>query len=272
MAYDRPYIIAFDADDLTDGQSYNQLSLEMESNWDFKARRATGLQTTAAKIQLRDAMARMRFAAQVNMPRDYILVPEIDYLRSSFISFDLNTVAKSKNVYVTDGSMPNYWSQIAFQGIRRFDGGAELVTPYRSYDYPFMIQSQVTVDWTGRLAPTYTVVDSPRAFVQPVTDFDFVLMAINVTIQTATDEFPVQSEAKVKLLVQDASRLQMMNVPILDKFLSAGSQEYNSVFPVPGVLYPTQSEIRYSVVSLLVEAELPATLYIDWIGVYRRKC
>lgn len=272
MAYDRPYIIAFDADDLTDGQSYNQLSLEMESNWDFRARRVTGLQTTAAKIQLRDSMARMRFERQIAMPRDYILAPQIDYLRSSFISFDLNTVAKSSNVYVTPNSVPNYWSQIAFQGLRRFDGGAELVTPYKSYDFPFYMQSQVTIDWTGRLAPTYVTKANPKAFIQPVENFDFVLMGVDITIKTATDLVPVQSDAKVKLLIQDASRLQMMNVPILDKFLSLGGQEYNSVFPVPGVMYPTQSEIRYSVTSLLVEAEVPATLYIEWVGVYRRKC
>lgn len=272
MAYDRPYIMAFDADSLTNGQTYNNLVLQAENDWDFYARRMTGLQNVAAQLMLRDDQQRMRFQAPINTPKDWIHIPQIETMRAGNIGFDLHTVAKAQNTYVTPNSIPNYYSQLIWQGLRRFDQGAELVTPYRSYDYPQTLRHQMTINYAGRVAPAYTAPENPRFFVKPVETFDFVMLGMNITIQTATDVGPVQASGKVKLLVQDASRLQMSNVPIVDQYLSVGNQDYKSVFPVPGVLYPTQSQIGVWVTSLLVEAEVPATLFIDYVGYYRRPC
>lgn len=265
-----PYIYAFDADNLTDGNNYDYLQIGIQPDSSFSVRRISGLQTLASKIQIRDANQRQLFQSMAAMQYDWPMVPELVYPKDSQITFDVQTVLKSSNAYATGGSTPNYWSQLIFQGVRVFDQLGVLQTQYRYYDAPGGYQLECALTETGRLAPVYTAPNAPLRFRQPIPDYDFVLNRISLTIATADEPTVVPAAGKVKLMLYDPNSRQMMNVPITDIFLNSSVTGYNSVFPVPPVLYPAGSEIVVDVTSLLIEAEVPATLYIHFNGVWRR--
>lgn len=275
---DRPFIYVFDADALVDGANYNDLTVPLHMDSEFLLRRIAGrpVVTAAAaaggRIQVRSDERRQLFAAPSAITPDQAVVPELAYAPGSAITFDLANVLRANNP--TTGT-PVYFSQLCFQGVRRFPGGGRLPqdTAYRYQEKPFAIVTDLIVNWSGRLFPGELVVAGGRQFNAPVQDYDFELYYIALTEQLVGVGPAVQpSNQSIKLMLYDVDGNQLMSAPVCDFFLGAGSRGYNSLFPIPPLVYPAGSQILFDIHSLLANASLPMNLELAFCGVRRMPC
>lgn len=271
---DRPYIYVYDADALTDGLNYNELMVPLHRDSEFRLRRIAGrpeVNAAGGLIQIRGPERRTLYSAPAHTPAEQAIVPELVYPPNSAIYFDLTNVLRANNP--TTGT-PVYYSQLCFQGVRRFPGVPNPPdTAYRYQDTPFSIVTNIMVNWSGRLFPGETVLAGPRQFNVQVQDYDFVLYYITLTEARLGGAGTIQpSNQSVKLMLYDANREQLMSAPVCDFFLGANAFNYNSLFPVPPVLYPAGSQILYDVTSLMANASLPCPLEIAFHGSRRMPC
>jgi hypothetical protein len=226
----------------------------------------------AAKVQVRNQYRANIFSAFSALTRDYPLVPELVYPAAGMISFDLQTILKSNNDYGVLGSVPNFFSQLIFQGARRFPQGRLIETGYRWYPKWQQITADITVNWTGRISPAFIVAQEPRRFNVPIRDHDFELYRIGLVQKKPAPALHTASFGSVKLMLYDVVGNQLMSAPVTDFFLSDIVQDFHSVFPVPPLLYPAGSDILFDVTSLLVAADIPMTLSVTFMGVWRIPC
>ena len=269
---DRPFIYVYDADALVDGANYNDLFVPLLVDSEFRLRRIAGRpEVSAGLIQVRSDQRRLLLSAPAHIPHEQAVVPELVYTPYSGIGFDLTNVLRANNP--TTGT-PCYFSQLAFQGVRRFpDMRPAPDTAYRYYEKPYIWSTDIVVNWSGRVAPTELVVANGRRFSVAVQDYDFALHFITMTEELVGIAGPVQpANQSVKLMLYDADGNQLMSAPVCDFFLNAGARNYNSLFPVPPLLYPAGSQILFDVHSLLAIASLPCNLEIAFCGVRRMPC
>jgi hypothetical protein len=143
-------------------------------------------------------------------------------------------------------------------------------TTYRYTEKPFAIVNDIQVTWSGRLFPGETVMAGGRQFSVPVQDYDFELYYITMIEQLVGVGPAVQpSNQSIKLMLYDVDGNQLMSAPVCDFFLGAGSRNYNSLFPIPPLVYPAGSQILFDVHSLLANASLPMNLEMAFCGVRR---
>jgi hypothetical protein len=269
---DRPYIYVYNGDALADNATYLEVTVPTEGDSDFHLRRGAGINTVCRQFMARNAIRYQLFGRQINVggPGDYPLVPELVYPAASFISMDLINTLRSNNPYPgVPGSIPNYWSQIAFQGVRRYQGGALPRTGYPYYERPYTLTTAIVVAWAGRAPAAFQQLTVGQTFVVPVQDYDFELFKMSFLIQVAQAPVPVPSVDKVKMTLYDVEGRQMMSAPVVDELLNDISVNYNSVYPVPPVLYPVGSQIKFDIWSLLIDTEIPATLEVNFHGKWR---
>lgn len=274
MAMDRPYIYVYDADALTNGVSYDDLAVPTHIDGEFRLRRIAGLPVVAptGTIQVRSDTRRSLFQRPSRMTSEQAIVPELVYTPGSAITLDLTNVLRSNNP--TTGT-PCYYSQLVFQGVRRFQTGTPRDTTYHYYEKPFAIVDDIVVNWSGRTFPGELIIADGRRFSTPVQDYDFVLYYITLTEQLLGAQLPgtVQpADHSVKLMLYNVEGDQLMSAPVCDFFLGAGSRNYNSLFPIPPLVYPAGSQILYDVHSLLANASLPCNLELVFTGVRRIPC
>jgi hypothetical protein len=273
---DRPFIYVFDADALVDGANYNDLMVPLHADSEFHLRRIGGrpVVTAAAaaggRIQVRADERKQLFALPAAITPDHAIVPELVYAPGSAITFDLVNVLRANNP--TAGT-PVYFSQLCFQGVRRFpEGGLKAKdTSYRYRERPFAIVNDMVVTWSGRIAPAELVVDGPRQFNVQVQDYDFELYYITM-VQQRFGGAVAPCGQSIKLMLYDADGNQLMSAPVCDFFLGANGVGYNSLFPAPPLLYPAGSQILFDVTSLLSAAMTPMPLEIAFCGVRRMPC
>jgi hypothetical protein len=272
---DRPFIYVFDADALVDGANYNDLTVPLHMDSEFRLRRIAGrpaVNAAGGLIQVRGDGRRQLFSAPSHIPPDQAVVPELVYAPGSAITIDLTNVLRANNA--TTGT-PVYWSQLCFQGVRRFAGPEMKAreTTYRYQEKPFAIVVDMQVTWSGRLFPGELVVAGGRQFNAPVQDYDFELYYIALTEQLVGVGPAVQpSNQSIKLMLYDVDGNQLMSAPVCDFFLGAGSRGYNSLFPIPPLVYPAGSQILFDIHSLLANASLPMNLELAFCGVRRMPC
>lgn len=280
----QPFIYVFDADTaglngapLTDGQDYKAVAVNLNSDAPFILRRISGLpglsHDTDAKFRLFNQQGAYMQSGPFYALRkwDYPIIPELVYNPGAQIRFDIDDIGLGVNEYAAPGSTPNYYSQLGFQGVKVLQG-AGYQTPYRYHERYYTYTQTLTIDYTGRLAPTYTNLANLRNYSVEMNDYDFELLYINMQVKLNGTTESAPSHRMFKLMLLDQYQSQLMSAPVLDAMLNWGAIVNNSVFPCPGVVYPVGSFIRYSLASLLVEADVPATLYISFVGKWRVNC
>lgn len=273
---DRPFIYVYDADALVNGANYNELMVPLHEDSQFLLRRIAGrpVVTAAAaaggRIQVRSDERKQLFAGPSAILSDQAVVPELSYAGGSAITFDLTNVLRAGNL--TTGT-PVYFSQLCFQGVRRFSSTTvpEKRTAYRYQEKPFAIVTDLVVNWSGRLFPGELVMDGPRQFNAQVQDYDFELYYLTLTQQRFGGAV-LPCDQSIKLMLYDADGNQLMSAPVCDFFLSANGVGYNSLFPVPPLLYPAGSQILFDIMSLLPNVLQPMALEIAFCGVRRMPC
>jgi len=269
--YDQPFIYVFNADALTDGIDYRSLSIPMLTGSDFLLRRVCGRPNVAQSMRYYGADGRTMASRLYAMARDQVVVPEHIYPPDSQILIDLGIVARGNWPYVAiPGSVPNYWSQLAFQGVRRFYGQKAVESTYPFYTKPYTITATGVMTLTGRMAPAYQIQTDPTQVNVQVENYDFELHRITATIiKNAVVPVEVVVDGAMKIRLYDAWGKAMMNEPVLDVFITENGPDWNSCFPVPTMMYPAGSEIKVDIQSLLLDTEVPATLNVEFHGVQR---
>jgi hypothetical protein len=91
---------------------------------------------------------------------------------------------------------------------------------------------------------------------QDIKNYDFELRAIMAYRTKLYGAYsPAVPYADFKMVLYDPFPRALMNVPIVDTFVlanaDAATNQYNSLFPVPAVMYPNGSQIKLDIISLL---------------------
>ena len=274
--YDLPFIYVYDANALTDGNNYSNLSLPTVGDSDFLLRMITGYPNVATGgFRFRDMEMRNRLSTLVNIFNNYVVTPDIPYrIPGSQITFDLGNVQRANVAYVgVPGSVPNYYSQLAFQGVKRFYGYTPYETPYRWFEQPYTISTAFVLSNAGNVAPGYTQPNTPVRYTVPVDNYDFEMQKIVIMVQPNGAAGYSLASNRIKLtLYAQPGEMAMMSAPVVDRYLNANDSVFNSMFPVPPVVYPANSTIIVDVVSLLNNLQVPANVTISFVGMWRYPC
>lgn len=278
---DVPYAYVFDATGLTDGNSYQRLSVPIDYNSEFILRRVSGLDlcvnsNATGKFLCRDSNARQ---LQQNPIRPGVIIdgatvsgilpilPEIAYPPSSQINFDLLGVLRS----VTADVVPIYNSYLAFVGVRRFpaDGIYTHETKYSYHELPYTYPFALTLNWSHWTDAASGIPTNPRVFSVPIFSDDFELSAIGVSNADGT---PVTTN-DFQLSIWDASRSQLFSsIPLNLPYVNYnGPKQYGRpVFPVPSIVYPIRGSIQFSIRSMLPFG-VNRNYVIHFMGIKRRE-
>lgn len=273
---DDPYIMVYDARELTDGANAQNLSLQIDNGWDFLLRRvvdAGSVLATAANgggILLYGPSRSQLASDPQRLGSNYILTPQQLFPRNSYIGFDLFNVLRRVRINCAGTDILTPF--VSFQGVRRRAGTGSFAAYQSSYEYyerPFVYRTSITIDYAAYSAAGPPIAyNPPRQFEVNVANYDFELMGINALRATTgaavnVDEFGV--------LLYDASgqnRLSNRPVPI-GHLNTLQTETYFSVFPDPTLVYPINSSIKFEVESYLCSTELDRTYEIDFLGVMR---
>lgn len=282
---DLPFLYVFDGSTLTDGQSFPTLpSLHVPIQWDsdFILRAILGVPTvvnpTTGGFRLYNYSGGLAMGDFIKpMSNQFAVVPEKFYPRNGVVKFDLATVLRAFNAC---GESPIYKALIAFQGVKRYtpgspgyaSGGPQLPAPTdpdsyvpRPWTYPF----QLNLNWFARVTAG-GLPEIPRTFTIAIQDYDFELHYISVVnlvtgARVTVDLFQI-------MLYDATAKRQLFSQPVNASFLDNNRKEYgNPVFPVPPLLFPVWTQIRFDISSLVCNTDVsaPYAFQVDFVGVNR---
>lgn len=270
----KPYIYVFDGDTagpsggaLTNGQSYDNLGVPINTTADrFILSRVAGVSTVAAQSRLWTPQRNQLSNNLLYPVPDQVIIPSLSYPNGSVLRVDLGAVSLGNNDYGVLGSVPNYWSQIAFQGQLEY---GQLRQPRQaSKTQQYTLVGEFTISNTGRVAGAYQLPNAPTRFSIPVDIADFELYHIKAFIQTSGGSWQ-PADRHIKATFYDSAKEAMSSAPVVDSYWNGSSVYFNSAFPVPGVVFPVTSTIDIDVYSLLIASQVPASLKLCFVGAWR---
>lgn len=263
-----PFIYLYDGAALTDGQSYLRLSVPLDEDYDtFRLRRIMGLNSLAESMMLYRASGSYVFSANQRLGNNYALVPEMAWKPSGQIRFDLGPVTRT---LIGCGGNPIYTSFLGFQGVKvvRYPVNQIYETPYAYKRLPFTYSYDLTIDW--RRYTVAPVLERPRPQYLKIDNFDFELCRMRVyqtgggPAVSATSDFLVQ--------LYTSSGYALSNAPVPQAWINdAMPSPWNSVFPVPGIVYRVDSSIRFDITSMIcnLDPAFPKTYRVEFGGFQR---
>ena len=225
----------------------------------------------------------------------WALAPEKFYPKGGGIPIQLLV---SSNLFQGPGSQQTYSGgttvyvnlvSVAFQGVKRWKGAPDSTPQYRYREKEFNYPTSFQQNWTYLQSPYTSFIVAPyQTYVQKVNDFDFELWGIECSSDywnNASTNYP-----GYMIRLYDANGIALMKDFVHFRYLSyltgfdgsgnvpGGEMKYApNCFPVPPVLYPVGSQIKYDILSLLdTSAAAPGpnsgTQYINFRGVRRIPC
>lgn len=178
-----------------------------------------------------------------------------------------------------NGADPPYigYFTIYFQGVKRYRGVQTLDTSYKYWERMFTYVFPFNLNWTYLQSPFTDYTPSPTHYFNQVIDnYDFELQQIGI-MPNGNDTFGYQ------LQLFDQAQVMTSNEPVtVNEGLSGNggfigglpTQSSNNAFPVPSLLYPQNSNIRFGIRSLADTSARnvggPETIYFK--GVQRIPC
>ncbi len=274
----KPYIYTFDAElagpanaPLTNAANYDNLIVNTQTDASFLLRRYVGMSnvmTTWRQFNQKDSYIQGNPVAAAGIT-DYVSIPELLFDPGSQIRFNAGAISLGNRTYATLGSVANYWSQVAFQGVKTYNLD-KYQTPYEYYDYRYSYPFDTTITYAGRVASAYVLPEVPRQYSVLINNGDFELLTISMVVKLNGSSDYVPCDTHFKLMLVDQFQNQLMSTPVLDSYINYANGNLSSVWPVPGVVYPVGSFIRFSLTSLLIDTQVPATLQIAFGGKWRR--
>lgn len=260
---DIPYIYQFDCSGLTDGTSPQGLVLKIDNDSDFILRRVFGFDTVAT-----GGMTLYNYSGStcwdagtinptgLNIGVSWAVMPEKLYPKSSFIKFDLFTVAR-QNVVCAGNNIFN--SIIGFQGVRRYKTGVPgfqpgAPQPPLTYDPNAYLRKQITKvlpipfnwsHWIGAAANGLAAGLHP--FRLQIADYDFELHDISFWNPDNT----VLSGQSIRVMLYDQSDRTLFSSPVWSTQINSAVKAHAGMFPSPPLLYPVWTNLRIDVESIV---------------------
>lgn len=283
---DFPFAYVFDATGLTDGLAQLQnLSVQFQGDSEFVLRRISGVNlcvNTAAnggRFNYRNASgsyANGNPSSGIVMPPNWPVVPEKLYpAHGAALMFDLYQTLRNFSVC---GGTPIYDSYIAFFGVKRFSG-EPYQTPYRYWEQKYTYSFDLVINWPHFSAGT--TVAPPRRFFILMDRYDFELMRLSVTNNTAGAQAGAPAALVTndfQIMAYDANMRQFSSLPLNVQFVNSGrptaatAPQYQPAL-APSVVYPVGSAITFDITSMLCNpVAAPQTYNIAFEGIWRMPC
>lgn len=258
---DTPFIYVYDGTGLTDGSSYQRLSVRLEGDDDFLLRRVAGLPAVAASMVLYDGGGQPRSAAAVRAGNNWTIAPEVRYPAQGELLFDLATVARASIACGTT----IYTAYLAFQGIKRRRATWPTLPP--AIETPYTYSETLTIDWYRYISLPAAVVEHPRVFRVQVDDYDFVLQRLRLCNGDGT----ALTGATIQLRLYDDQDRALSSAPVNQQVLNSAVAGWGSCFPAPAVIYRRGSTLRFDVTSMVCNTDVafPKDIRLELTG-YRR--
>jgi hypothetical protein len=256
--HDVPFIYLFNGNNLTQGIDYiNSLSQKTDSDSQFILRRIAGAPSVGQFFSYRNASSSYVWKPPISVlspingfgsnQGDISVVPEKYYPENGQIRFDLRIIAKA--LAASGGT--DFLAYIAFQGAKRYPWDiVEPPCPYtlKSFQYVLNIPA---VTWTRGQYQRFNIrIDR---------GYDFELLRLG-QLDTSTHvppsgggvRLPATSRVGIfNYMLYDPNRFQLMSDPVPDSYIidqlngifPADPSPMPGVFPVPGMLYPQNTQI-----------------------------
>ncbi len=280
---DFPFAYVYDASSLTDGVTYQDIQIPTQGDSDFILRHIAGVSNCVDTFANGGRWNYKGHARQyaignqstgIGAIKNWPVVPEKLFRYNESIWIDLYTVLRAVNAC---GGTPIPYSFIAFFGLKRFtdtQGYRSSATTYKYQEKPQRYEVTFTIDWahfsTGTTTPA-----PPVRFIQQMDNYDFELLRMTVGQQGQTGTLLTQD---FSMTLYDCNDHQMSNLPIPQGYWNAGKPTpstqppYQGIMPVPSIVYPAGSQIKFDVTSLLCSTSLPQTYNISFEGIWRLPC
>ena len=287
---DFPFIYVFDGTALTDGNTYFNLALAQQGDSDFVLRRIVGLDTildtpaNGGKWNYKNASGSYANASQASgiarVP-NWPVLPEKFYPFNAQFGFDLFKVLRSNNPGSACGAAPAFNSFIGFQGVKRFPksrGYNRQVTQYKYKEQRYSYEYALTVA-TGHWTTNTSGVATPAARqVIPLDNYDFELLGISISASTTPGATGTLQTNDFQVMLYDPNMHQLSNLPLNQGWINRGkptpaaAPPYQSIFPVPSIVWPAGGNIVFDVTSMLCAADAPKTYNVSFEGIWRIPC
>lgn len=269
---DIPFIYVFDARAILDTALPRNGNIVRVLSEDFILRSVVGMSTVGGAWRYYNASNEEAMSNLANTNIRWPVVVEKFYPAHSQIRFDLSTIAKVNNA---DG---NPVSLIGFQGAKRVSVGqfgfSDYRTDYEYWEAPYTYLQDVTIDFFADGGA------AARRFNVEITDGDFELQLIAISETTGgpgvalpVDPFLIELFDPSNYNSLSADAVTGISAPMSPRWLnSQQGQNFFSIFPVPTLVYPIRSIIRFDITSLIDTAGGTRTFQFAFHGVTRRPC
>jgi hypothetical protein len=252
-----PFIYVYDGTGLTDGQSYRARTVLLDGDSDFVLRKVAGAALVAPTFRLYDGKGRPCSSDPWRAGNHLTIAPEIVYERGSAIRFDVEAVSRT---FITCAN-PIFASYICFQGVKRWHAPGRPVNRRMTVS-PWSFTQDLTVDWFHYVGSTSGPRAAGRNFYVAVDDFEFELQNISIINTAGT----AMSSAVILFRLFDAGGRATSDQPVPQMVVNARSDGWGGCFPVPSLVYPVGSKIRFEVVSMVCNSDTAKNLQFRFEG------
>lgn len=277
--FDLPFYYVFDGKGLVDGAKFENLSIAVQDDAEFRMRAIHNVSSVGRLLNLLDEDGRqvLRSLYGVELSLPVLLPEEIVYRPGSQIRFSLTNINRAFALY-SDGITRQYLSKIVFAGVKRFHGSA--AEQIKSLYYPPSIERyqlryyvagyDYVVNWYGKIAPSWTSDQPGRLFQFEVDDRGLEVYAVQWTSQSGS----FVGNNQIEVLPYDLSNRALANdhVPVSILNYAPGLEE--QLFPMAPLYWPPQSMVRFGVRSVMTDTSplFPLSVRLTMFGARRIPC
>ena len=221
---------------------------------------------------------------------DFPLAPEKYYRRGASIPIQLTVQSGlyGNNTYgLYYPGAPNAlvnFTQVLFQGVKRFVGTPDATPSYKFYEKAFTYVLPININWTYLKSPYTTLqLNNNQTFYKSINDFDFELWGLEVGVNPGAS-----GNNGFMMILYDTNGNKLMKdfvhyrqLALNGEFASnnatgvyGNTLAWNpNCFPVPPVVYQKGSSIRVDILSLGdTNVGTPGNVTINFRGVRRIPC
>lgn len=278
--FDLPYIYVYDARGLIDGETYIDLSLQLNDPAEFRLRAVGGIPDVAAVAALGGAVSVKTEngfdVGRLPVISGYraLVIPELVYHPGSQIRFSIYNVAR-RYITFTDPSGGCYAPYLLFVGVKRYRGSiAEDLRRQYSYGrnyylYPYVVSTTLPVLYSANIVPS-TNRNTSWDFTYQMDDADFELLSLSAVPRNGTNYEIIPYDLSGRTLTSDFVPIDRLSV------LTATGNLWSNLFPVIPLYYPQGSIVRITVRSLadadVAFGAFPRDTTLNLIGMKRIPC
>lgn len=296
--FDKPYIYvsnyeqpvaAVPGTDPRAGLDFPNIQVPLKGDSEFILRKIWHYCPSAATRFLPYTPQGNQIASAPLAPTNMAIAPEMRFPPGGACAFDVVAWSSNDIPCGPNGEPHIFHTQFLFQGVRRFQGGAGEVYPrdsgYRYKEVPFTYRYNLPVTWPylvfeGGVVQYNNLIKEPDRtdFAVQIQNYDFELLwctciltrsaAVNdQVVEGPNDNFKILLfDPDDRAISSDYIYIDAINFhtwPGNPGTTGVGVNTTQAGFPVPGILYPRGSYIRFNVRSMLWDTNTDGVPDID---------